>query len=230
MSTPTGDGRMLRELPEAAGVSLGQFVILTDDSRGHLSKVENGPRPAPITMRAEAPGPRSGGRHGRFPRMTSEPLAVIGMACRYPSGIDSAEALWRAFVERRTIGGSLPTDRGWDLDALRCATDRGGFPDSATEFGAAFSDISPWEATPAWSSAPRPGPTGPGGRSDGDDDTRVRGTERTRQSGSRRPLQSLFRGRGRCGLRPRSGPAQPSRVRHRPRSSAGSCLRPPVAG
>ncbi|MEU8781755.1 beta-ketoacyl synthase N-terminal-like domain-containing protein [Streptomyces sp. NPDC048637] len=82
--------------------------------------------------------------------MTSEPLAVIGMACRYPGGINSPEDLWQALVERRTVAGPFPTDRGWDLDALRrdgrCATDRGGFLDSATLFDAAFFDLSPREA------------------------------------------------------------------------------------
>jgi transcriptional regulator with XRE-family HTH domain len=46
MGTSSGDGRLLRELREAAGVSLGQFVRLTDYSKGHLSRVENGQRPA----------------------------------------------------------------------------------------------------------------------------------------------------------------------------------------
>ncbi|MFF4920703.1 type I polyketide synthase [Kitasatospora sp. NPDC001261] len=82
--------------------------------------------------------------------MTAEPLAVIGMACRYPGGIDSPEGLWQALVDRRTVAGPFPTDRGWDLDALRrdgrCATDRGGFLDSATRFDAAFFDLSPREA------------------------------------------------------------------------------------
>nr|BFD89949.1 hypothetical protein KitaXyl93_13090 [Kitasatospora sp. Xyl93] len=82
--------------------------------------------------------------------MSSEPLAVVGMACRYPGGIDSPEDLWQALVDRRTVTGPFPTDRGWDLDALRrdgrCATDRGGFLDSATRFDAAFFDLSPREA------------------------------------------------------------------------------------
>ena len=46
MTTSSVGGRTLRELREAAGVSLGQVVRLTDYSKGHLSKVENGLRPA----------------------------------------------------------------------------------------------------------------------------------------------------------------------------------------
>lgn len=46
MATSSRDGQTLRALREGAGVSLGQVVKLTDYSRGHLSKVENGLRPA----------------------------------------------------------------------------------------------------------------------------------------------------------------------------------------
>ena len=78
--------------------------------------------------------------------MTSEPVALVGMACRYPGGADSPDELWRILVEGRTVAGPFPADRGWDLNRLRCATDRGGFLDTATEFDAAFFGISPREA------------------------------------------------------------------------------------
>ncbi|WP_199747667.1 type I polyketide synthase [Actinomadura sp. WAC 06369] len=82
--------------------------------------------------------------------MTAEPLAIVGMACRYPGGVDTPEALWRVLAERRTVAGPFPDDRGWDLGALRrdgrCATDRGGFLDGAAGFDAAFFGISPREA------------------------------------------------------------------------------------
>lgn len=44
MSVMTGEA--LRALRDAAGVSLGQLVTLSDYSKGHLSRVENGLRPA----------------------------------------------------------------------------------------------------------------------------------------------------------------------------------------
>lgn len=46
MTASSGGSPTLRELREAAGVSLGQIVGVTDYSKGHLSKVENGLRPA----------------------------------------------------------------------------------------------------------------------------------------------------------------------------------------
>ncbi|MFH8554639.1 type I polyketide synthase [Streptomyces celluloflavus] len=80
----------------------------------------------------------------------TEPLAVVGMACRYPGGIASPEDLWQALTERRTVAGPFPTNRGWDLDALRSggrsAADRGGFLDDAGGFDAEFFGLSPREA------------------------------------------------------------------------------------
>ncbi|ONI75273.1 hypothetical protein ALI144C_41835 [Actinosynnema sp. ALI-1.44] len=76
--------------------------------------------------------------------MTSEPLAIVGMACRFPGGIDSPGALWQALVERRTVAGPFPEDRGWD--AFRSTAEHGGFLDEATGFDAAFFDVSPREA------------------------------------------------------------------------------------
>ncbi len=81
--------------------------------------------------------------------MTEEPLAIVGMSCRYPGGIASPEELWTVLAERRSVAGGFPADRGWDLDALlagRSAAERGGFLDGAAEFDAAFFGLSPREA------------------------------------------------------------------------------------
>ncbi|MEU3023575.1 beta-ketoacyl synthase N-terminal-like domain-containing protein [Nocardiopsis alba] len=84
----------------------------------------------------------------------SDPIAIVGMGCRLPGGIDSPEALWRLVSEGCEALSPLPLDRGWDLDALLgndgstplSATDRGGFLEGAAEFDAAFFGISPKEA------------------------------------------------------------------------------------
>jgi acyl transferase domain-containing protein/acyl carrier protein len=81
-----------------------------------------------------------------------EPIAIVGMACRYPGGISDADSLWDAVVEGRDGISPLPSDRGWDVFARAFGmsgvlSGSGGFLDGATEFDAGFFGISPREAT-----------------------------------------------------------------------------------
>ncbi|MGW7492656.1 type I polyketide synthase, partial [Streptomyces sp. NPDC054786] len=82
-----------------------------------------------------------------------EPIAIIGMSCRYPGGVRSPEDLWQLMVEGRDAIGELPSDRGWDLEALRSddplassTVHAGGFIEDVAEFDPAFFGISPREA------------------------------------------------------------------------------------
>src|ERR1700747_842781 len=43
------------------------------------------------------------------------PVAVIGMACRLPGGIDSPEQLWEALLRGDDLVTEIPPDR-WDAD------------------------------------------------------------------------------------------------------------------
>ncbi|MEU4946899.1 SDR family NAD(P)-dependent oxidoreductase, partial [Kitasatospora aureofaciens] len=81
-----------------------------------------------------------------------EPVAIVGMACRFPGGVASPEDLWRLLSEGRDGISGFPADRGWDLDALFgtghgvSATRRGGFLTGLGDFDAGFFGISPREA------------------------------------------------------------------------------------
>ncbi|MEU6314738.1 type I polyketide synthase, partial [Streptomyces sp. NPDC047014] len=74
-----------------------------------------------------------------------EPLAIVGMACRYPGGVRGAADLWQLLVENRDELTEFPTDRGWERWGAP-AVGRAGFLHEAGEFDAGFFGISPREA------------------------------------------------------------------------------------
>ncbi|MDG9715510.1 type I polyketide synthase [Streptomyces sp. DH24] len=150
--------------PERAFKDLGFDSLTAVDLRNRLGSatgvtlpvtvIFDHPTPAGLAtwLREKLTGaPAEGTGEGRDTTTPSapaadEPIAVVGMGCRYPGGVDSPEALW----DLVTTGGDgiapFPLDRGWNTRALDGVAAVGGFVDGATEFDAELFGISPREA------------------------------------------------------------------------------------
>jgi polyketide synthase 12 len=137
---------MRNRLKTATGLSLSPTLIFDYPTPNGLAKY----------MRAELAGVPEEIKHTPAVRATGDdPIAIVGMSCRYPGGIDSPEALWDILIQDRDVLSEFPGDRGWDVAGLfnpdpdvagACYTRTGGFVDGVGDFDPAFFGVGPSEA------------------------------------------------------------------------------------
>ncbi len=84
----------------------------------------------------------------------AEPIAVVGIGCRFPGNVTGPESFWRLLVDGGDAVSEVPADR-WDADAFydpdpsapgRMTTKWGGFVPDVAGFDADFFGITPREA------------------------------------------------------------------------------------
>ncbi|MEW1614265.1 MULTISPECIES: SDR family NAD(P)-dependent oxidoreductase [unclassified Streptomyces] len=134
----------------ASGVALSSTVVFDHPTPAALTdhlldRIGAAPAAAAIPVRSGA----------RTPAPQSDPVVIVGMACRYPGDVRTPQDLWRLVAEGADAIGPFPENRGWDVEDLydpdpdrpgKSYTRHGGFLYDADLFDAEFFGISPREA------------------------------------------------------------------------------------
>ncbi|MFD4428178.1 type I polyketide synthase, partial [Nocardia sp. NPDC058497] len=134
-------------LSEATGVQLPSTLVFDHPTAAAVATL----------LHAKIAGTESGSRTARVSRRgrVDEPIAIVGMSCRFPGGVATPEQLWDLVRSGTDATTEFPNDRGWDLEQLidqdpdtpgTVYSRGGGFLDDAGDFDAGFFGISPREA------------------------------------------------------------------------------------
>ncbi|MFC3456341.1 type I polyketide synthase [Amycolatopsis speibonae] len=131
--------RLATALAAATGIAVSRSLIFDCPTpRAVAQLLAGGRRAVPSPVRGD----------------TGEPLAIIGLGCRLPGGIDSPEAFWALLAEGGQVRTELPRDRDWPLDELysavpaagRTSVRHGAFLAAAGDFDAEFFGLTEREA------------------------------------------------------------------------------------
>jgi phthiocerol/phenolphthiocerol synthesis type-I polyketide synthase C len=138
-----------RTLPSTLAWEYPTVEALAD----HLSATPSTTAPTASHTAAPATAPAAQARPGDT--TAPEPVAIIGIGCRFPGGADGPDSFWRLLCEGRDAVTEVPADR-WDAEEFldddpaapgKTTTRWGGFVRDVDKFDAHFFGISAHEAT-----------------------------------------------------------------------------------